>query len=293
MGRRSDWEEYDCPFVPCSASWWMVPGNGFRVPGHTPQGDAAAPWVGTANEGENCPGSYVFIGEVSREPLDAADRDKLIAGFDKWSAAKHYREQAEQVTDEDQARRNLDMPTDPDSRFLGFPLGKREHGIDPTAFPARRGDPGAPDKDWKPEPKILPMTQIGQPLGRAAMDNAHATTKQLLALTEGKMDEALGALGRIPDVADILDGIVTMVAVHVDAAAALAQATVGSGEGAPASAGEMVSHIQRAQAKASVESGGDLVAALTKFAYETTQIIQFIGAAQESAREYHRTLGGN
>lgn len=263
-----------CPFPPCREKWWRSPGEPFTTPVHR----VLVLVMGDPID-EECPGSRIrMAGNGNISPQDAA---YLLRAQRSW-------EQEE----EDQARRNAVMPTDPATGFLGFPLGKRPHGVDAKAFPARRGDPGAPDEDWKPKTTVLPPTQIGQPLGRAAVSNAHATTKQLLALTEQKLDEALGALGKLPDITDVLDGIVVQIAVHIDTAVSLAAATVGNGEGAPAAAGEMVGHIKSAQDLASVNEGGELQSALTRFAKAGADITEQIAAAQEKARQYHAALGG-
>lgn len=267
-------ERYRCPFAPCHETWWRSPGAPFMTPVH----DVLLSILTEATAPEECPGSRMVL--RNGEP-DAQAKIYLDRAQRSWD---------DEITE--QGRRNKVMPTDPATGFLGFPLGKRPHGVDGTAFPPRAGDPGAPEEEWKPQPKTLPMDQIGEPLGRAAVSNAHATTRQLLTLTEQKLDEAIGALGKLPDICDVLDGIVTQVSVHIDAAAALATATVGDGIGAPIAAHAMVAHIRDAKAKASIEDGGELQAALVLFVRTSTEITQMIAAAQTQAQAYHATLRG-
>lgn len=152
----------------------------------------------------------------------------------------------------DQARRNEIMPTDPDSRFLGLPMGSRPHGIDPNAFPGRPGDVPEPGPGDTPD-RILPMNQIGQPLGRAAMEDARQLHKQLVALTVGKIGEVLGALAALNTTLQLAEGRIAEVEMHMVAATTLCAAAVGSVDGLPQAGRDMAAQLRLAARTVSAE----------------------------------------
>lgn len=276
-----------CPFPPCDAEWWVTDtGNGQRVPGHLPLGDAAEPWEGTPAQGESCPGSYCLLINIAENGghVDAEGRARIDRGLQQWRLASQIKEMLPLV---EQARRNEDLPKHP---FIGFPLGGHPYEPTPEAFPGRPADAREPGPGDKPD-KQLPMNQIGYPLGRAAMENAHAVTRNLLALTTMKVEEAAAVLHKFKGVVDILEGLANELAVHTEAAAALCTATVGMGDDAPPSASVLANNLQDARGRASVIEGGPLIAAVTRLNFEVESTIKSLLAGMEAASEFNGTLG--
>lgn len=249
--------------------------------------------MGTEAECEDCPGSYIFLGEASRKAATGGDQAKLDRAMQQWQLATQIKEHLAELADEDQARRNTDMPTDPDSRFLGFPVGRR-HPVGDMEFPGRPADsedmgPQPGDKPrWKPPMNML--TGESGPLGRAAMDNAHATTKELLLLTLSKLVECANAVGRVSAMVEQLDGVVNEVSTHAEAASALCASTVGYGDGAPEAAGRLAGHVQDVRVRASVEHGGELISAVTGLNHVVHGILESLAGAATAGEDYQRTL---
>lgn len=267
--------EMRCPFPACNASWWN---KQLTVPTHamnndTPDLDPGKP---------SCPGSGArYVSVLMRWNLDGltvATREAVLAAWRRWQEAEA-----------DQRQRNKALPTDPASGFLGMPLGGRRHGVDPDAFPPRRGDPGAPDEDWKPKPKTLPMDQVGQPLGRAAMENARDTHRQLVLLTISKIDEVQGALARLNTTLQLAEGRINEIGMHAAAAGSLCTVAIGHAAGdLPAEGQAMAANL--ILAAHTVGDPNTLRNHLTMLQATSNAMYQQLAAAVEHGRNYAASL---
>lgn len=228
-----------------------------------------------------CPGSaalYMTIAErFSMGDLTPATRTDVERAWREWQEAEA-----------DQRQRNKVMPTDPATRFQGWPMGSRPHGVDPTAFPPRAGDPGAPEEDWKPKETVLPPTQIGQPLGRAAMEDARSTHAALVNLTLNKIDETQGALANLTSMLHLVDGKVSEVAVHMATSMALCTAAIGSGHGINDAGREMASNL--ALAAAGETPDGTLRQHLAALQAATAATYTLLAQAVDRGRAYADTI---
>lgn len=227
---------------------------------------------------QQCPGSGArYVSVLMRWNLDnltADTRGVVLSAWRRWQEAEA-----------DQVQRNKALPTDPASGFLGMPLGARRHGVDPDAFPPRRGDPGAPEEDWKPKPKTLPMDQVGQPLGRAAMENARDTHRQLVLLTISKIGEVQAALARLSTMTQLVEGMVNEVGVHMIAANSLCTVAIGGAKGDLPSDGQAMA-ANLLLAAGMVSEPNRLREKLVALQATTNTIYQQLAAASEHGRTY-------
>jgi len=270
----------DCPFLPCEA-WWNVGPNVWQVPYHSIRG-ASVP--GIFRHVFKCPGALVGLRFGTAEPdtpsmAAMAERAAIYeARVEEWQAAERERVERLRATG-----------GDIDETPLITPEGRKPTDSTPgnvLYFPGRPAD--APEPGPGEEPAQVVEIGTGHHLGRAAVDNAHDTTRGLVQLAIPRMEETIGKLTGCINALNGATGITTMAEVEATAANALIIAAVGTGAGKPAPAEAMAEQMAMGVDTIMGESadGGNIYNAIEVAKIRVTAAIQQVSAAVEQARQY-------
>lgn len=264
-----------CPFPPCRAEWWvgLEPGATYvSIPLHMPQG-----FEGSERFTVRCPGALGLVlpdtGEMSGSTADLVNR--AYENFLIWLAHKHEREERAA-----EAARGAAGP------HIGFPVGR---AVDPDRpdeqwFPGRPADAPEPGPG-ESHPVVDHGNVAGHHLGRAAVDNAHDTTRGLVLLALTRMRETQGKLMGAQHALNGVTGIVTMAEIEATAANALVIAAVGTGAGKPRPAEAMAEQMAMAVDTLMGRDGNIFTATeLAKIRVET--MAQQMAAAIQNAEQY-------
>lgn len=267
-----------CPFPPCTAEWWVgrEPGQTrFPVPFHMPQG-----FEGADGYELRCPGAVQTLKGEGDEPneLDPPAVEQMDRAYETLLIRlATERERAERAAEAEQAKQHP---------HIGFNVGRKpnlsQHGTE-MYFPGRPADAPEPGPGEAPAQPV----EIGQGhhLGRAAMDNAHDTTRGLVQIAIPRMEEAIGKLSGCVNALNGATGIATMAEIEATAANALVIAAVGTGAGKPAPAEQMAE--QMALAVDTIMGPDDNIFNAIELAkIRVTVAIQQLTAAVEQARQY-------
>lgn len=285
MSRRGAWH-MECPFPPCEEAWWV---NEVRtdVPRHDISGPSAAAWREMTGQ-PICPGTDSVY--QTRTEITPNDDLRLVKELRRLMRFAQVKSDLERLPEIEQAERNKALPTDPDTRFLGVPMGRHPYVPDPANFPERRGDPGEPDKAWKPEATAPPVPatddeRYGQDLGRAAVDAANEQAKALVRLAINKVSEAETATNQIREHLAMIESLAVVLATNVDAAMALARAAVGSSGGDTKAGQDFMAFLLKVFGIASGESNKLLAAAAPASQYEG-EASRSLAGAREAGEQY-------
>lgn len=269
-----------CPFPPCTAEWWIGRSPGqtrFPVPFHMPQG-----FDGSGRYDLRCPGaSHTVIGEGD-EPneLDPPSVEAMSRAYEY-----HLTKLA---VERDRAQRELDAEQAKQHPHLGFPVGRpvdHERSTD-MYFPGRPADAPEPGPGEAPAAPVDYGNVAGHHLGRAAMDNAHDTTRGLVILAKAKMEEARGKLAGLAAALNGAVGIATMAEIEATAGGALVTAAVGSGHGKPQPAEAMAEQMAMAIDTIMGPDGGNVFNAIEIARIRTETASQQLTAAIAQAERY-------
>jgi len=270
----------DCPFPPCVARW-VVARNVWQVPYHTIRGPSVPPLFRGVFK---CPGSLVGLLVGTTEP-DTPSRAMMA------ERGRIYEERVEEwrETERERVERLRAAGGDVDETPWLAPEGRAPS--DPTPgnvlyFPGRPAD--APEPGPGEEPAQVVEIGTGHHLGRAAVDNAHDTTKGLVLLAIPRMEEAIYKLSGCVNALNGTTGIATMAEIEATAANALVIAAVGTGAGKPAPAEAMAEQMALGVDTIMGESadGGNIYNAVEVAKIRVTAAIQQLSSAVENARQY-------
>jgi hypothetical protein len=224
-----------------------------------------------------CPGALGLVlpdtGEMSGSTADLVNR--AYENFLIWLAHKHEREERAA-----EAARGAAGP------HIGFPVGR---AVDPDRpdeqwFPGRPADAPEPGPG-ESHPVVDHGNVAGHHLGRAAVDNAHDTTRGLVLLALTRMRETQGKLMGAQHALNGVTGIVTMAEIEATAANALVIAAVGTGAGKPRPAEAMAEQMAMAVDTLMGRDGNIFTATeLAKIRVET--MAQQMAAAIQNAEQY-------
>lgn len=225
----------DCPFPPCEA-WWNVGPNVWQVPYHSIRG-ATVPHVFAGVF--KCPGALVNFRFGTNEPntpdrIGMAERAAIYeARVEEWSEVERER-----------VERLRAANTEPETP-KGIPEGREPDLSEGRIifFPGRPADAPEPGPGERPAQPVDHGNVAGHHLGRAAVENAHDTTKALVQLAKGKMSETKTKLDGCAAALGGATGLATMAEIEVSAAGALVVAAVGSGHGKPQCAQRMAEQV--------------------------------------------------
>jgi hypothetical protein len=262
-----------CPYPPCKAEWWIgvEPGAVFvSIPLHKPEGFEGAEWYTL-----RCPGALGLVtpeGELNVQTAGVVNR-----AYEHYMLAlAHHREKAER---EAEAERGKTAP------HIGFPVGRP---VDPNR-PADQWFPGRPADAPEPGPgEAHPQVEIGtgHHLGRAAVDNAHDTTKGLVILAMAKMRESQGKLAGCAAALNGSIGIATMAEIEATAGNTLVIAAVGTGAGKPRPAEAMAEQMAMAIDTIMGPNGGNIFNAIEVARIRVETASQQLTAAISQAEQY-------
>jgi hypothetical protein len=228
-----------------------------------------------------CPGAVQTIKGEGDEPNELSPRavEQMNRAYEE-----HLRRL---IIERERAERAAEAEGPKASPHLGFPVGRpvdHERSTD-MYFPGRPAD--------APEPgpgESHPPVEIGQGhhLGRAAVDNAHDTTRGLVQLAIPRMEETIGKLTGCINALNGATGATTMAEIDATAANALIIAAVGTGAGKPAPAEAMAEQMAMGVDTIMGESadGGNIYNAIEVAKIRVTAAIQQVSAAVEQARQY-------
>lgn len=268
-----------CPFPPCTAEWWVGREAGqthFPIPFHMPEG-----FEGSGRYDLRCPGAAHTVHGEGDEP-----RELTTPSVEQMTRAYEHHLMRLAVERERDARQS-DAEQAKAKHYLGFPVGRpvdHERSTD-MYFPGRPAD--------APEPgpgESHPAVEIGtgHHLGRAAMEDAHDTTRGLVILAFDKMREALGKLSGCAAALNGAVGIATMAEIEATAAGALVNAAVGTGSGKPQPAEQMAEQMALAidTIMGSGHEGGNIFNAIEIARIRVEAATQQLAAAQLRAEQY-------
>jgi len=269
-----------CPFPPCTAEWWVgrEPGQTrFPVPFHMPQG-----FEGAERYELRCPGAVHTLRGEGDEPreLDAPSNEAMNRAYEHHLvqlAIEHERAERER-----EAERGKQAP------HLGYPVGRPVDYARSTDmyFPGRPADAPEPGPGEAPTAPVDFGNVAGHHLGRAAMDNAHDTTKGLVILARAKMQEAVGKLAGCAAALNGATGIAVMAEIEATAGNALVIAAVGTGAGKPAPAEQMAEQMALAVDTIMGPDGGNVFNAIEVAKIRVETASQQLTAAIEQANRY-------
>lgn len=270
-----------CPFPPCTAEWWVgrEPGQThFPIPFHMPQG-----FEGTETYDLRCPGAVHTLSGEGDEPrgLSAPSTEQMTRAYERYLVKLAVlRERAERQTDAERAKAQ---------HHLGFPVGRPvDHAMNTDMyFPGRPADAPEPGPGESPAQPVDFGNVAGHHLGRAAMDNAHSTTKGLAGLAMAKMGEVQDQLAQITDHLDRATAQAVAAEALMTAANTLVIAAVGTGADA-GDAGEAMAE-QAAVATDTIggqAEGGNVFNAINVAKIRVEAASQQLTAAVTKASEY-------
>jgi hypothetical protein len=269
----------DCPFPPCNA-WWNVHFNVTQVPYHNLRG-ADVPEI---FQRFKCPGSLTNFYIGTSNPLEP-DVKRMQRGMqiytqrvEEWRAAEKRR--IERLRAEN---------GDADEAPLIAPEGRE--AIDPTPgnplyFPGRPADAPEPGPGEEPAQTVDKGNIAGHRLGRAEMEDAHATARALTILARDKMNETLTKLAGCGHALNGSVGLATMAEIEATAAQALVIAAVGTGSGKPAPAEQMAEQTALGVSTIMGTQGDNIFNAIEVARIRVELAAQQITAAIEQANQY-------
>lgn len=268
-----------CPFPPCTAEWWTGanPGQtGFEVPFHMPQG-----FEGAERYELRCPGALIVMHAEGKGPgtMSGPDYERVTRAYEHHLLRLNI--------ERERAEREADAAGPKASPHLGFPVGRPvDHELSTDMyFPGRPADAPEPGPGEAPAQPVDFGNVAGHHLGRAAVENAHDTTRGLILLAIPRIEEAIGKLSGVVNALNGATGIATMAEIEATAAAALITAAVGTGAGKPTSAEQMAEQMALA-IDTIMGPDGNIFNAIEVAKIRVTAAIQSLTAALQKAREY-------
>lgn len=267
-----------CPFPPCALEWWIgaEPGQStFEIPLHMPQG-----FEGAERFELRCPGCVILVrvdGPDAPAELNAPDTERINRAYENYLLRLAHEHEATERRAE--AERGKTGP------YIGFPVGR---AVDPEV-PDANWFPGRPADAPEPGPgESHPQVEIGtgHHLGRAAMEDAHDTTRGLVILAKGKMEEARGKLSACATALNGAVGIATMAEIEATAGNALVIAAVGSGAGKPQPADRMAEQMALAVDTIMGSEGGNIFNAIDIARIRVETAAQQLSSAIANAERY-------
>jgi hypothetical protein len=249
----------------------LDPGAGVvQVPLHLPQG-----FEGAEHYDLRCPGAIGFVSRTGE--MNAGTADVVNRAYENYLIRlAHEHEAAERAAE---AAKGKSGP------YVGFPVGRP---VDPDR-PAEQWFPGRPADAPEPGPgESHPAVEIGtgHHLGRAAVDNAHDTTRGLVMLAITRMRETQRKLGGCINALNGATGLTTMAEMEVTAGNALVIAAVGTGAGKPQSAQQMAEQMALACDTIMGPNGQNVFNAIEVAKIRATVAIQQITSAIQQAEQY-------
>lgn len=267
-----------CPFPPCTAEWWIGVESGatfVSIPLHMPQGFEGAEWYEV-----RCPGALGLVESIEPHAMNVRTADVVNRAYERLLIKiAHKREEAERAAEAEPGA---------NSPHIGFSVGRP---VDPELSQSGREMyfPGRPADAPEPGPgEAHPQVEIGtgHHLGRAAVDNAHDTTKGLVILAMAKMRETQGKLAGCAAALNGAVGIATMAEIEATAGNALVIAAVGTGAGKPRPAEAMAEQMAVAVDTIMGPDGGNVFNAIEIARIRVETASQQIAAALQQAEQY-------
>lgn len=273
-----------CPFPPCTAEWWtgLEPGQTrVSVPYHLPEGD----FEGIEGYTVRCPGALAMFNCETRElelvPLSAEQVERAAGVYRVRLASKREREQ-----------RAAEAEQGTGGHWVGGPLGRpanlSQHGSE-MYFPGRPADAPEPGVG---EPPAMPVEiGTGHHLGRAAMDNAHSTTKGLADLAINQMGLTQDLLARITASLEEAEALAVAAEAQIHAVSSLVTSAVGTGADAGANGEAMAEQTMLALGTIGGENADNIQVAIQLAKIRVELAHQQITGAVTAGKAYSASLG--
>lgn len=266
--------------MPCTGRW-VVSGTTWQVPFHTIRGPSVPPLL----RGKfTCPGALVGLRFGTTEP----DTPSMIAMEERGAI---YQQRVEEIKRAEQARiaqlraEAGEVDEEPELRPEGHAPDTETHG-EVIYFPGRPADAPEPGPGESATQPVDYGNVAGHHLGKAAMEDAHATARALTILARDKMNETLGKLAGCANALNGSVGLATMAEMEATAAQALVIAAVGTGAGKPTPAEQMAEQTALAVSTIMGTEGDNIFNAIEVARIRVELAAQQLTAAVEQANQY-------